>query len=649
MAQTPRYALHRTSQPISGSSGILVGQDNAATGPSVRFAAFRLEADGSLFRGSSLIHLPPKELAALRLLLAKAGQVVTAAELMQALWGEVNVTAESVPKCLSSLRARLQPDDCIQTVYKRGYRLMADAPSPEGTSAPALPRLAIPPFSRHGSVPEHLGTAVAEETIFRLSNAEHPTAAILARDSVFTLATRGFTAQQIGEALHADLVMAGTLSALNSRLRLRVEMIRVHDGVQIWVEDLLVEWNRIVGLESDLVRRLDFRLKSNSVFATKLVDQPAALKAHAGVGAQMQKAASESILSPSRKGTSFSISAAAGPSRESISDTRRREAYDTFLRGRHEWQTLERHRMQDGLRHLTRATELDPSLISAKVDLVRLCVTQAFYGYMPPTVAANLARRTAESVPNLPHQAPAMLPSLGWLTFHVDRNLPAALWDFNRSAHLPHDIFTTRERSQFALSRHRFDEAEEVMRSALDQDPYAPWLHARMAWTLHLAGQAEASVDTIRRGLALFPKHDGMSFYGSIILAFDGDTAEGLQLAESVVQLQPHIDLLKAVHAYALARAGREAEAREILDRLRWLSQERFVLGSFTPAVHVALGDYDAAMASLKSANAAKCPWFFQMLADPRLAPLRDRDEFQQLNGLIGEMERSAAKAESPH
>ena len=45
------------------------------------FGNFRLDHDGTIFRGDAQIHLPPKELAALRLLLAHAGQIVSSAQL----------------------------------------------------------------------------------------------------------------------------------------------------------------------------------------------------------------------------------------------------------------------------------------------------------------------------------------------------------------------------------------------------------------------------------------------------------------------------------------------------------------------------------------------------------------------------------------
>jgi TolB-like protein len=87
---------------------------------------------------------------------------------------------------------------------------------------------------------------------------------VLARDSVFTLAARGLTAQQVGETLKADLVLTGTLRNLPAHFRLRAEMIRVEDGTQLWVEDVLVPQSRIAGLESELIERLVFRLNLKS-------------------------------------------------------------------------------------------------------------------------------------------------------------------------------------------------------------------------------------------------------------------------------------------------------------------------------------------------------------------------------------------------
>ena len=560
-----------------------------------------------------MVHLPPRELSALRLLIARAGQVVSPAQMKNALWGDVHVTSDSVPKCVSSLRARLEPDACIQTVYKRGYRFTATIRREGAAQAGPLVRLAIMPFATGHSVPEHLGLALAEETTADLSRAGGFTVAVLARDSVFNLAQSGLTALQIGRELKADLVLTGTLQAFSMHYRLRAEMIRVEDGTQIWVEDLLTPQNQTGVLEHELMQRLAYRL---------------------GAGGP-----SEAALSQRRSDAGIDISAAAANGIQDESGLRQAEAYEIFLSGHHEWQTLHRHRMQDGLQRLLKAIELDPTLICAKVDLANLCVVQALYGFMPPAAAAELMHRMADSIPDLPFQAEALLPALGWINFHFDRNLPSALLAYSLSAHLPHDLCTTRARSLLALSRHRFAEAISLLRDAIRIDPFSPWLHNRLAWALHLDGQVSESLEQIRRMLAQFPDLDASCFYGSVILAFNGEAEEAIKIAQDFAQRAPYFDPASAAHAYALACAGRADEARVVLERLQWLSRERYVVRAFTPAAYVALGEHEAALTELRAANEARCPWFFQMMANPCLIPLHGNPEFERLRAILPAME----------
>jgi tetratricopeptide (TPR) repeat protein len=340
----------------------------------------------------------------------------------------------------------------------------------------------------------------------------------------------------------------------------------------------------------------------------------------------------------------LSIAAEAAPAPEMEGSAQRREAYDLYLRARHELQTFERHRMQDGLQHLLRATELDPSLTSAQVSLAHLCCAQAMLGFMSPAVAAENVRRAAESVPDDSQFAEAILPALGWVHFHVDRNLSAAIEAFSRCADLPHDSWTVRLRVMFALGRHRWDEAIALLEDALSVDPFSQWLHARLAWALHLAGEAQKSVEQVDRVCALFPVDEGIALYAAAILSFNGDSVRSVKLAGELARVHPYFDLAAAVHAYALANAGRGEEARAILERLQWLGRERFVNRSFMPAAYVALGDHEAALKELRGSEQIRCPWFFQMLADPRLQPLRKHPDFARMEDILTGMEAAAAR-----
>ncbi|MGA9586729.1 MAG: winged helix-turn-helix domain-containing protein [Terracidiphilus sp.] len=578
-------------------------------GRTFAFGTLHLEADGTLTRGDEVIHLPPKELAALILLLTHASQIVTHQQLKKALWGDVHVTDDSVPKCVSSLRELLAPDDYIQTVYKRGYRLSVEVHRGSSEMFEGRPRLVIMPFSSEMNVPVYLGSSIAEETIALLTADQLCPVHVLARDSAFSLAARGMTAHQVGEALQADLVLTGTLRSLPSYFRLRAEMIRVNDGTQIWVEDMLVSQARVAGLESELANRLFVRLSTYDSFLS---------------------------------------------SRHSLAATKtedpgRREAYELFLRGHHEWQTLQRHRMQDGIQHLLRAIELDPSLYAAHIDLANACVIQAYSGFISLTQAAEQVRRAAQSVPPSVEGGEAILPALGWIHFHADHDLPAALRAFATSAHLPHETSVTRLRSMFALSRHRFLEAIEILNEALHADPYSPWLNARLAWAYHLSGEAAESVAQAEHGLDIFPDHESTNIYGAIILAFNGNTNRALAVSENLVRRSPYLDPAMAVHGYALAQSGRTDEARSILERLQWLSRERFVLSSFTAPICAALGDIEAAIAELNTAAESQCPWFFQLLADPRLESLHGHPQFAGLQKILERMESAAEKKPAQH
>ncbi|MGD0481100.1 MAG: winged helix-turn-helix domain-containing protein [Terracidiphilus sp.] len=576
-----------------------------------RFAEFRLDAEGTLLRGETAIELPREELALLRALLARSGEVVSGDELTRALWGEADPSSQRLTACLKSLKARLRSADCIEGVYRHGYRIAATV-EPEGPlRSSALPLLAILPFSTGYEVAEYLGLAIAEQTIEQLSRARPAVASIAAPDSACTLARHGLSAQEIGKMLHAELILTGQILATPGRHRLRVEAMRMEDGASLWVEDLIAEREQIGELAGELVNRVTSRLRAGEI----PIEIEAGVEARAGAMPAVKRATSQA----------------------------QREALDLYLRAHYERQNMERHRMQDAMGRLLRAIELDPALMAARVELAQLVILQCVYGYLSPRIAAATVRRAADGIPELNEQAEALLPALGWVEFHFDRDARSALRMMARSAGLPNELTNTRARSWFLLSRHRFDEAIELIRANIQNDPYSPWLQASLAWALHLAGEREASLKQIRKAIDFSSEYDNSLFIGAMILGYNGEAARAIELAETLAARSSHYDLAISAHAYALACAGRAEESHSQLERLQWLSRERFVLNTLNAATHVVLGEADAALEELRTADENRCPWFFQMLADPRLKPLRGRTEFAALESLLATMEVDAS------
>jgi DNA-binding response OmpR family regulator len=77
-------------------------------------------------RAGQRLELSPKELAVLEYLLARAGQVVSAEELLERVWDEAaDPFTTAVKKTMHRLRAKLGDPPVIETVREGGYRIGA--------------------------------------------------------------------------------------------------------------------------------------------------------------------------------------------------------------------------------------------------------------------------------------------------------------------------------------------------------------------------------------------------------------------------------------------------------------------------------------------------------------------------------------------
>jgi DNA-binding winged helix-turn-helix (wHTH) protein len=115
------------------------------------FSHWLLQSDGTLMRDGQGVHVPPKELHVLRLLLRSAGTVVSKDYLLDHVWPRMDAAEESLTRCIYALRKLFKENkDYIATVYGQGYRFTGsvvelDVPGQVRTVAPSL---AILPF-RH--------------------------------------------------------------------------------------------------------------------------------------------------------------------------------------------------------------------------------------------------------------------------------------------------------------------------------------------------------------------------------------------------------------------------------------------------------------------------------------------------------------------
>jgi predicted Zn-dependent protease len=281
--------------------------------------------------------------------------------------------------------------------------------------------------------------------------------------------------------------------------------------------------------------------------------------------------------------------------------------------------------------------------MQARVDTVRASMAQELFGYVAPVAAHEEVQRVAAIVERNEKARRVILPALGWMKFHVDRDLGAALEMMGTLEVEPEHPWHRRLQILFAASRHRFAEAVALLQAGIDSDPYSAWLNASLAWMYHLGGECEQSVLQVERCLRLTPDHAATRLFSGMILACQGEVDRALALTGELALQAPYFDMGIAAHAYVLACRGDREQAGELLEGLQWLGRERYVQRSFTAPAYLALGDAEAALAELLTADRERCPWVLQLLADPRLHGLRDMSDFKAMRARLEEMESEAA------
>lgn len=111
----------------------------------IQVGSWRFQPEFNRLRDdSSVVHLEPKAALVLKLLIERAGQLVTRQELLDTAWGDVVVSDDALTQVIIKLRKALgdssRDSRYIQTIPKRGYCLLAEVHAePGSTDTPTRP------------------------------------------------------------------------------------------------------------------------------------------------------------------------------------------------------------------------------------------------------------------------------------------------------------------------------------------------------------------------------------------------------------------------------------------------------------------------------------------------------------------------------
>ena len=636
-------------------------------------AAYELRRHGRRVR----IERQPMDL--LILLVGRRGQLVSRAEIADALWGkDVFVDVENgVNTAIRKLRQALRdaPDApaFIETVPGKGYRFIAPVEvEPESTPSPVPPVVAAPSTGVEVQTPR----AVVET-----SAAEVPAASVADQEVGARSAGRRMQARLVLGAAIVVVALAGALFWTwarpvepDSRVTIGVLPFADLNGdaeteylASGLTEDTIVSLGRIdpdrvavIGRTSMLAYR--GTAKSLAQIGRELGTDylvESSLRAERGrlrITARLIRARDQVQVwsdsfdrsTSSILGLQQEISAAIAehvmtrlsPDRQRALArrlTQNADAYDLLLRGRHFLDQRTPGAMQRAIDFFQRATVADPGYALGWADLALAYGTSPINSDVDPRRVSSAARDAAVRAVGLDPDVAEAQHALGHVNWAFEWNWPAAEAAFRRATELDPSYSLAHQVLAHLLSQSgRHAEAELVMRRARELDPLSPLSYALSSQVAFQARDYDGALQYANRAIALDQEFwMGHQMRGQALEA-RGDAESALTSLATAARLSTQNSKPVSLTGYILGRSGRTVEARELLGTLETASHQRYVPPYALALVHAGLGDTDAVFDWLNRAYAVRDVHLMFLTVDPKWDRYRTDPRFGDLLARCG-------------
>ena len=421
--------------------------------------------------------------------------------------------------------------------------------------------LALIPFTvlSSDSSNAYLGDGIASEVANTL--AQVPGLRLAGRASSARFAGTKVDPRQIGDSLHVDEVVDGTVQRAGSNIRVSAELSNVSDGAVVWHESYEREAKDIFAVQDDIARAIAGQLQVT--FASR------------------------------------ARGAAAGTSDPT--------AYDLYLRGMY----LYRRRgpgITGAINALDQATVRDSGFARAWAALAVALLVSPSYVPTRSGVVIPRALAAAERAVRLdPTLSDAHL-ALGYADAELFK-WPEAEAELRRAVALDPGAAEPRYRLAYTLvNQCREAEAIPVLQRAVARDPLYFMTALYLGGAEIAVGRVGEGLDEQRRALALEPQSVAPVSALASSFARAGFPDSARFYAHRLLAMRPDVGRV-GVAAFALARAGAPADARAIIKRLeaapadqweRWTALALAYAGlrdsarTLDALQHAAAGDGDA-------------------------------------------------------
>ena len=296
-------------------------------------------------------------------------------------------------------------------------------------------------------------------------------------------------------------------------------------------------------------------------------------------------------------------------------------AYADFIEGQRYANTGSVEGMRRAKRLFESALRADSDFAAARAALGDCLIYESIRGYIYPNQAMKLGLTLSEKAVEIDSHLASAHAVRGWI-HGVAIDIAEGLASLETALSLDPGYargFTYLSFVQCAAGL--VEECVASARHAVELDPHSVLNKHALVWRLFCSGKPDEALNLQQRNIADFPDDQvALAMYG-VIAAWMGSRNESLEATERAVRTSGENPMVMTTRAYALARAGRDDQARALADDLINEDLPR-ACRPHVAMTFVQLGEHARAIELLREARDEKCPWFRIARFDPRLEAL---------------------------
>jgi TolB-like protein/Flp pilus assembly protein TadD len=451
--------------------------------------------------------------------------------------------------------------------------------------------LAVLPFQSISHEPSYLGLGLADVLINRIGTLSEITVRPIS--AVRKFADGAPDPLVAGRELGVDLVLDGNIQREGDRVRVTVQLHRLPDGASLWSGKFDQESGDLFALEDSIAGQV-----ANGLLVNLTASERSRLTKHY---------------------------------------TENGEAWHAYLRGRYFWNRRTPEAYQKAIEEFGQATRIDPRYALAYAGLADAYV---LLGSSPNRLlsradAMAMGRAAALKAVELDEDLAEAHTSLAFILMHYDWKLADAEREFQRALALNPSYATAYQwHAVNLLVTGHPENAVKDLKKAQALDPLSLIISADLAEVYNYVGRSTEAEAEARRVLELDPTFLQARCWLAYALARErrydeaAGVLEGGQMADDGYRL--------STLGYVYAIAGRQAEARDMLERLIRLARNDYGLAFNVASIYASMGDVEGMFRWLEKAFAERSGGLLLLNVVPQFAAVRSNPRFRAFTSRVG-------------